>query len=93
MALQVSNIGQKQFEIKESIDLKKSMGHMSKKQISFLRWFVVKHLESGKLSLNNKYAARCMFVFDDLREKSVKLFTSENKVFLAETVQYYMATF
>lgn len=66
---------------------------MSKKQISFLRWFVVKYLQSGKLSLNNKYAARCMFVFDDLREKSAELFTSENKVFIAETLQYHMATF
>ena len=93
MAIQVSNIGQKQFEIKENLDLKKSMGHMSKKQISFLRWFVVKYLQSGKLCLNNKYAARCMFVFDDLRAKSAELFTSENKVFISETLQYFMATF
>lgn len=34
-----------------------------------------------------------MFVFDDIRESVAELFKSENKVFISETVQYFMGTF
>jgi len=56
----MSNIGLKQFENVHSskfVDIKKATGHLSTKQLEYLRVYVVNYLDQLKKSLKNSDAA------------------------------------
>jgi hypothetical protein len=78
LALKVSNLGLKQFEIIHSnkfVDVKKATGHMSAKQLEYLRVYVVNYLDQfNKFKdsetclhyLDNQQIQKCILPFDSL---------------------------
>ena len=57
LALKMSNMGLKQFEnihTSKFVDIKKATGHMSQKQMEYLRVYVVNYLDQLRKSLKDK---------------------------------------
>lgn len=79
LALRMSNIGLKQFEnvyTSKFVDIKKATGHLSQKQMEYLRVYVVNYLDQLKKSLKNTEIAtiyldnqqifKCILPFENL---------------------------